>query len=308
MNIGLFMSIILFVICVILIITIYFTNKSIEKIGKDVEEILNNDTNSLVMVSTSNKQIKKIANKLNIELKRLRKAKIQYENGSEELKRTITNISHDMRTPLTAISGYIELMENSNDGEKSEDGENEIIKNKAEDNKKYIEIIKRKTNELIELTEQLFTFSTTMDTLWKMDKENCCINEILEEILAEYYSIFKKENIVPEINICDEKIYRDLNKNSLVRIFENILSNMIKYSDGEFKVNLEISGKITFSNKAEDLDTTTVQKIFDRYFTVENAKSATGVGLSIAKQLVELNDGTIMAKYIDGNLVVEVKF
>ena len=308
MNIWLLMSIILFVICVILIIRIYFTNKSIKKIGKDVEEILNNDTNSLVMVSTSNKQIKKITNKLNIELKRLRKAKIQYENGSEELKRTITNISHDMRTSLTAISGYIELMENVNDGEKDEDGEKEIIKNKAEDSKKYIEIIKRKTNELIELTEQLFTFSTTMDTLWKMDKENCCINEILEEILAEYYSIFKKDNIVPEINICDEKIYRNLNKNSLVRIFENVLSNMVKYSDGEFKVNLERSGKIIFSNKANDLDTTTVQKIFDRYFTVENAKSATGVGLSIAKQLVELNDGTITAKYTDGNLIVEVKF
>lgn len=300
MNIWLFMSIILFVICVILIIKIYFTNKAIKKIGKDLEEILNNDTNSLVMVSTSNKQIKKIANKLNTELKRLRKAKIQYENGSEELKRTITNISHDMRTPLTAISGYIELMENSNDGEK--------YKVKTQYNQKYIEIIKRKTNELIELTEQLFTFSTTMDTLWKMNKENCCINEILEESLAEYYSIFKKDSIVPEINICNEKICRNLNKNSLVRIFENILSNMVKYSDGDFKVNLERSGKIIFSNKAEGLDTTTVQKIFDRYFTVENAKSATGVGLSIAKQLVELNDGTITAKYADGNLVVEVKF
>lgn len=336
MNIWLLISIILFVICVILIIKIYFTNKSIKKIEKDVEEILNNDTNSLVMVSTSNKQIKKIANKLNIELKRLRKAKIQYENGSEELKRTITNISHDMRTPLTAISGYIELMENGNNGKKDEDGENNETKNsnkvlpnvlesdidkkrkvqnnkvkdrvKTQYNQKYVEIIKRKTNELTELTEQLFTFSTTMDTLWKIDKENCCINEILEESLAEYYSIFKKENIDPKIIICDEKIYKNLNKNSLVRIFENILSNMVKYSDGDFNVNLERSGKITFSNKAEGLDTTTVQKIFDRYFTVENAKSATGVGLSIAKQLVELNDGTITAKYIDGSLVVEVKF
>ena len=83
---------------------------------------------------------------------------------------------------------------------------------------------------------------------------------------------------------------------------------MIKYSNGVFKVNLERSGTLIFANKAENLDTTTVQKIFDRYFTVENAKSATGVGLSIAKQLVELNDGTITAKYIDGNLVVKVKF
>lgn len=144
--------------------------------------------------------------------------------------------------------------------------------------------------------------------MWKIDKENYCINEILEEILAEYYSIFKKKNIVPEINICNEMIYKNLNKNSLIRIFENILSNMIKYSDGDFKIRLERSGKIIFSNKAKKLDTTTVQKIFDRYFTVENANNVTGVGLSIAKQLVEINEGNIIAKYMDGNLVIEVQF
>ncbi len=307
MNIWFIISIILFVICMILIIKIYLNNKDIKKIGENLEEILTNDTNNLITVSTSNKQIKKVAGKLNTELKKLRKVKIQYENGSEELKRTITNISHDMRTPLTAISGYIELMENNIEAEEVNNSKSKIIR-REENKQKYLKIIKRKTSELIELTEQLFKFSTTMDTLWKIDKENCCINEILEEILAEYYSIFKKKNIVPEINICNEMIYKNLNKNSLIRIFENILSNMIKYSDGNFKIKLERSGKIIFSNKAKKLDTTTVQKIFDRYFTVENANNVTGVGLSIAKQLVEINEGNIIAKYMDGNLVIEVQF
>lgn len=306
MNIWFIISIILFVICMILIIKIYLNNKDIKKIGENLEEILTNDTNNLITVSTSNKQIKKVAGKLNTELKKLRKVKIQYENGSEELKRTITNISHDMRTPLTAISGYIELMENNIEAEEVNNSKSKIIR-REENKQKYLKIIKRKTSELIELTEQLFKFSTTMDTLWKIDKENCCINEILEEILEEYYSIFKKKNIVPEINICNEMIYKNLNKNSLIRIFENILSNMIKYSDGNFKIKLERSGKIIFSNKAKKLDTTTVQKIFDRYFTVENANNVTGVGLSIAKQLVEINKGNIIAKYMDGNLVIEVQ-
>ena len=306
MNIWFIISIILFVICMILIIKIYLNNKDIKKIGENLEEILTNDTNNLITVSTSNKQIKKVAGKLNTELKKLRKVKIQYENGSEELKRTITNISHDMRTPLTAISGYIELMENNIEAEEVNNSKSKIIR-REQNKQKYLKIIKRKTRELIELTEQLFKFSTTMDTLWKIDKENCCINEILEEILAEYYSIFKKKNIVPEINICNEMIYKNLNKNSLIRIFENILSNMIKYSDGNFKIKLERSGKIIFSNKAKKLDTTTVQKIFDRYFTVENANNVTGVGLSIAKQLVEINKGNIIAKYMDGNLVIEVQ-
>ena len=112
----------------ILIIKIYLNNKDIKKIGENLEEILTNDTNNLITVSTSNKQIKKVAGKLNTELKKLRKVKIQYENGSEELKRTITNISHDMRTPLTAISGYIELMENNIEAEEVNNIKSKIIR------------------------------------------------------------------------------------------------------------------------------------------------------------------------------------
>ena len=143
MNIWFIISIILFVICMILIIKIYLNNKDIKKIGENLEEILTNDTNNLITVSTSNKQIKKVAGKLNTELKKLRKVKIQYENGSEELKRTITNISHDMRTPLTAISGYIELMENNIEAEEVNNSKSKIIR-REENKQKYLKIIKRK--------------------------------------------------------------------------------------------------------------------------------------------------------------------
>lgn len=108
--------------------------------------------------------------------------------------------------------------------------------------------------------------------MWKIDKENCCINEILEEILAEYYSIFKKKNIVPEINICNEMIYKNLNKNSLIRIFENILSNMIKYSDGNFKIKLERSGKIIFSNQSKKIRYNNCTKNFWQVFYSRKCK------------------------------------
>ena len=87
------------------------------------------------------------------------------------------------------------------------------------------------------------------------------------------------------------------NRNSLIRIFENILSNVSKYSTGYFKVIMNESGTISFSNKDTSLDAKTVQKIFERYFSVENAKESTGIGLSIAKKLIELNNGSIKATY-----------
>lgn len=293
MNVKVFIIIsILGITILYLLIKLYLMKKSLKEIEISLEQILKEDTNNLISISTSDKDIRKIAQILNKNLQDLRKQKLQYQNGNQELKRTITNISHDIRTPLTGIIGYMDL-----------------IKEEADEHKKqkYLEIIERKANDLTLLTEQLFNYSKTMDTPTHTKKETHCINEIIEETLVSFYSIFKANNIVPEIDICKEKIYRNIDKNTMTRVFENILSNVSKYSDGNFKVKLEDNGKITFSNKAESLDATTVQKIFDRYFTVENAKKSTGIGLSIAKQLVEQNGGKILAKYQNGNLIIEIE-
>lgn len=265
---------VLIIILIVLILKLFFIKKSIKEIRSNLSRILKSDTNNLITIDTNNKEISELANTLNIELKNLRRERLQYENGNQELKRSITNISHDIRTPLTAISGYIDLIKQNEDKEKQEE---------------YIRIIERKTNDLINLTEQLFDFSKTVDITPQIKKEKICINEILEESLANFYGVFKEKNIIPKLEITDKKIYKFVDKNAITRVFENILSNVIKYSSGNFKVKLESNGKIIFSNKASSLDATTVEKIFDRYYTVENAKKSTGLGLSIAKQLVELN-------------------
>ena len=281
-------------LCIVLFfiaIKLYLIKKSIKEIRVSINKIIKADTNQLLTISSSDKEMKKLANDLNKELQDLRKEKLQYQNGNQELKRIITNISHDMRTPLTAISGYIDLM-----------------KENKEKQKEYMKIIEKKTEELTLLTDQLFDFSKTMDMGVEMQREKCCINEILEETLANMYHFFKEKQIEPKLEICTQKIYKDLDKHSIIRVFENILSNVCKYSDGDFKVTLNEKGIITFSNKATSLDATTVQKIFDRYFTVENAKKSTGLGLSISKQLVKLNGGKISAKYVNEYLIIQIEF
>ena len=282
---------VLFIISIYVIIRLHLIKKSIKEIRCSLSNIVKSDTNNLISISSSNKDIKNIADAFNMELKTLREQQLQYKNGNRELKKVITNISHDLRTPLTAINGYLDLMK-----------DDKLSLNQE----KYLSVIHKKSNELTELTEQLFDFSKTIDIDIKANKENCCINEILEETLVSYYTVFKEKSIVPEVLICEEKVYRVVNKASIIRVFENILSNVAKYSSGNFKVTLKSDGKIIFSNTATELDATTVQKIFDRYFTVENAKKSTGLGLSIAKQLVELNGGSIFAKYIDEVLILEI--
>lgn len=294
MNLSIVFIIILVFVCIFLIVKLFLIKKAIREIEKSFTYILEADTNNLITISSLDKDIKNLTINLNSNLVELRKQRLQYKNGNQELKKIITNISHDLRTPLTALKGYIDL----------------IKQEKLSDNqKKYLKIIQKKSDELTELTGQLFEFSKILDTLEKntnIKKEECCINEILEETLANFYSIFKEKSIIPTIRITNKKIYKTVNEVSIVRIFENILSNVSKYSNGNFKVEMNEDGTITFSNKATSLDATTVQKIFDRYFSVENAKESTGIGLSIAKQLVELNNGTIKAKYDSGYLIIEI--
>lgn len=295
-TIVIILLITLSVICIALTIKLYFMKKTVKEIEVGLKNILKSDTNNLITISSSEKNIKKLATGLNVELKTMRKQKFQYENGNQELKKLITNISHDLRTPLTAIKGYIDLIE-----------KDKLSKNQE----KYLNIIQKKTDELTELTEQLFDFSKTIDNNnIKISKEKCNINEILEEVLASYYVIFKEKGIEPQISMCSENVYRKLNKASIIRIFENILSNISKYCVRNFKVELKDDGTIIFANKVKEglLDATTVQKIFDRYFTVENAKKSTGIGLSIAKELVELNDGSISANFTKDTLIIEIKF
>lgn len=293
MNISLLIiTIILFLICIFLAVKLYVIKQSIKEIEKSFSKILRTDTNNIIAISSSDKDIKNLTINLNNNLSELRGQKLQYKNGNQELKKIITNISHDLRTPLTAIKGYVDLIEQ------------EKLSNNQ---KKYLKVIQKKSNELTELTGQLFEYTKLMDIDVKIKKEECCINEILEETLVSYYSIFKEQNIIPNTSICSTKVYKIVNKISIIRVFENILSNVIKYSNGDLKVKMQENGTITFSNKATSLDETTVQKIFDRYFSVENAKESTGIGLSIAKQLVKLNNGSIKAEYVNGYLIIEIK-
>lgn len=291
MNISLVLIILLIFVCIFLIVKVFLLKKTIREIEKSFTYILESDTNNIVTISSLDKDIKNLTINLNKNLIELRKQKLQYKNGNQELKKIITNISHDLRTPLTVINGYIDLLQKEN---------------KNVEQERYIETIKEKIYELKELTEQLFEFSKTVDVNLELKKEQCCINDILVESLANYYNQFKEKNIIPKITISNKKINKCLNRSAIIRIFENILSNVLKYSNGNFEVILNDDGIITFSNKANSLDAITVQKIFDRYFTVENAKESTGIGLAIAKQLIEQNRGKITAEYVNGYLIIKL--
>ncbi len=293
MSIWFYLFLIVSCISIFLTFKIIIMKNEIKNIGKALTSILKSDTNNLITISTNDNDLKKLANTLNKSLKELRKLELEYKNGNQELKSSITNISHDLRTPLTAIRGYLDLIDSSNLTDKQIN---------------YLKIIDIKVKDLTELTEQFFDFSKALDIQNEIKREKIVVNDILEDSIASFYSLFKEYNITPNIDICKEKVVRLLNENMLKRIFENIISNAVKYSEKDFNVKMYSNGTIEFSNKTDKLDQVSLEKMFNRYYTVRNAKKSNGIGLSIAKQLVELSNGKIEAKYKNNSLMIVIKF
>lgn len=293
MSIWFYLFLIVLCLSIFLILKITIMKNEINNIGKSLASIINTDTNNLITINTNDAHLKHLATLLNNSLKDLRKLELEYKNGNQELKSSITNISHDLRTPLTAIRGYLDLMDN---------------KNLTAKQINYLKTIDKKVNDLTCLTEQLFDFSKTLDLQEELKKADVCINDVLEDTLACFYSSFKNAKITPNIKICEAKVIRLLNENMLKRIFENIITNAIKYSENDLDVKMQSDGTIEFSNKTEKLDATSLEKMFDRYYTVTNARKSTGIGLSIAKQLVDLSNGCIEAEYKNCTLTIRIKF
>ena len=293
MSIWFYLCIIILFITSIISIKYILLKLSLNKLYKDFELIINSDTNNLLTISCNDKNLKEFINKLNKNLKKLRKLELEYNQGNINLKHTITNISHDLRTPLTAIRGYLDILDK---------------KNFTKEQIKYFNIINTKVNDLVNLTEELFNYSKILDKAYLIKKEQVCLNIVLEEALCSYYDLFKNNNIIPKIDITSNKIIKEIDLICFKRIIENIISNLLKYSNKSIYIKLDNTGSITFINKTKKLDKVSVGKIFDRYFTVESSKKSNGIGLSIAKELVILNNGEITAKYINNKLIIKIVF
>ena len=293
MSIWFYLCIIILFITSIISIKYILLKLSLNKLYKDFELIINSDTNNLLTISCNDKNLKEFINKLNKNLKKLRKLELEYNQGNINLKHTITNISHDLRTPLTAIKGYLDILDK---------------KNFTKEQIKYFNIINTKVNDLVNLTEELFNYSKILDKAYLIKKEQVCLNIVLEEVFCSYYDLFKNNNIIPKIDITSNKIIKEIDLICFKRIIENIISNLLKYSNKSIYIKLDNTGSITFINKTKKLDKVSVGKLFDRYFTVESSKKSNGIGLSIAKELVILNNGEITAKYINNKLIIKIVF
>lgn len=250
--------------------------EAIREISQKLDEILSSDTDEKIMLFTDNTIIKKLSNEINkllLDRQRMRAEYKKYENSS---KKMLSNISHDLKTPLTVILGYLEIMHM--------EAPNDITLQKVED----------KAKQVIELINQFFSWVKIEggDVDFKMEKIN--ISELCKESILGFYDILKKEEFLVEISVPKQGIFVEGDKVAISRILLNLLSNAVRYGcDGKY-IGLIIRSEGAFVyidviDKGKGVEEEFADNVFERLFTMEDSRNrkiqGNGLGLTIAKSL-----------------------
>ena len=273
-------------------VKVWLLRRGAKALRLDLAQKLREDTNTLLSLPCRDRELRRLASSLNEELRLLRKERLRYQQGDRELKEAVVNVSHDLRTPLTALSGYVELLK----------GEH-----LSPAGQRYLSQIEDRAQAMQVMTEELFRYSLAAEET-ALTLEPVDLRAAVEEALLSFYGAFQQKGVVPQLSLPQGPVTRQLDKAALSRVLGNILTNALKYSPGELAVALSPAGVLTFSNPAPGLDPVSAGRLFHRFYTVESSAQSTGLGLSIARELTQRLGGTISARWESGRLQVELTF
>lgn len=280
------------------VIGLILYKRQVASICRQIRFLNKEESNLLVTKDIGTKEFEQLIDEINNLIIKSRENRHTIEKRDNELKETITNISHDIRTPLTSLSGYFELLQNT---------ENE------EERKRYCDIIKDRINSLKDMLEQLFTYVKLQNGDYTFEMKELDINIEIAKVLVSFYEEFRKNGIEPVINIPEKRMVKKLNQMAFRRVFENIIKNSLEHGRHYFEFNIENDNRrIMFivKNDIKNKDNIEVDKVFNRFYKADVSRSQTssGLGLAVAHDMVEKMNGTISAEVSDDLFVIKVIF
>lgn len=284
-------------IAVFLLVFTLFVNKKVKYIkflSSEVKVIKDEDFGKTIEVRGQDElaELCSSINNMSLELREKIDNEKKIEQNKNEL---ITNVSHDLRTPLTSILGYVDLLK----------------QNGFEDKEKFVEyisIIDERSKSLNTLINELFEYTKLNSHDIKLNYSTVEICSLVEQLSGEYSLIFKKEGLELISEIPEEDIFVDIDIQMIVRALENLLINAKKYSVRNSQVLVKLLQEsndivISVENKVENISQDDLDNLFERFYKVDKARKtgdSTGLGLSIVKRVVELHKGLVKAELING--------
>ena len=269
---------------------------NVKKVASQMERILDEDTDEKVMEFTGSREVAGLIMQANRMLNDRQRMKAEYKRAGIEAKRMLSNISHDIKTPLTVILGYLEILIMNGAGETAT-----LLK------------IQEKASQLMELVEEFFTLSKIEAGDMDLGLSKISLSEICRQSIADFYSILTERGTQVEIEIPERDIYVYGNEDAIRRILFNLITNAIRYGlDGKYLGIFLIPGEeeveIRVRDKGKGIDKENAAHVFDRLYTMEDSRNkemhGNGLGLSIARTLAGRMGGDITLDSVPGQETV----
>ena len=279
-------------------IIIWKYQRQVKDICRQLAFLMKHDSNMLIHREFGLGGIGMLSDRLNDLLELRRKEKRYYQEKETLIADTYTNLSHDIRTPLTSLDGYFQLMEECEN---------------VEEQRRYLNIIHERIHSLNEMLEELYMFTKLKNESYRLELTSCCINRILKETVFSYYDDWVRREIQPDIQITEEQLYIDGNKQGLSRIIQNVIKNGLDHGEKKIRIVLKREQNravLRISNQVIASEQIDIEHVFDRFYKADAARSktSTGLGLSIAREFVRRMNGEIGAKIEENEFIVEMSF
>lgn len=289
---------VLSVLILILIGILISYKRQVKDICRQLRFLQECDSNMLITTEMKKGHIGELAELLNTLLKERKKERADYQKKDQMIADIYTNLSHDIRTPLTSLDGYFQLLEETQE---------------ENDRKRYIQIIQERIESLKEMLEELFTYTKLQNGTYELKLEPQNVGQILKETVFSYYDDWAEQEISPQFEITEEPVWIRGNKQALRRTIQNIIKNGLDHGNKEIRIQLSRNEKqmeLVFQNKIEPGEQIDISRVFERFYKADKArsKSSTGLGLSIAKGFVEKMHGEIAAEIKEDWFCIKISF
>lgn len=243
-------------------------------------------------------ELNELADGINEILDRSREIERTVHSSDRQLRETVTNLSHDIRTPLTSLDGYFQLLAQSES---------------EEERRRYIAVIQGRIASLNELLEELFTYAKLQNEAYELPLEPVDLSKYVTDTLFSFYEELNRRDLTPDVSLCEGRLLIQANGEAVRRVLQNILKNALEHGRDCIGVTLRREGNTAVfccANDVQDPAQIDMDSVFDRFYKADAARThtSTGLGLSIARGLTERMGGTITAQLQGGRFTIEVVF
>ena len=288
----------LLIVIILLLIIIWRYQRQVKDICRQLAFLREHDSNMIITRQIKGGGIGELTDLLNEWIAKHKKERREYLDKERSIADAYTNLSHDIRTPLTSLDGYVQLLSDSGD---------------AKEQEYYLQIIRERIASLKDMLEELFTYTKLKNESYQLELAPCVVNRILKDTLFSYYEEWLKLGIEPEFDMTDEALVIIGNEPALRRVTQNIIKNGLDHGKKRIHISLqkeERQAVLTFQNEVENPQEIDLEQVFRRFYKADPARSknSSGLGLSIAAEFVKKMNGRIYAELAGNLFTIKVLF